>query len=152
MSQWLPRVARDLSLPTFYGVTSRGVVPPGLTSAHGCSASIDLAGGVDTAGGGRALARHPRHQDRHQDGPERHSTHPSPSVWGTNIYSTLNNTCNVIICVLFQQHTIHSTQHTRQEVREEVREEVMRIWRKTNNEEKYFVLCTGLDEFRTVAN
>ena len=68
---------RDLSLPTFYGITSRGVVPAGLTSAHGCSASIDLAGGVDTTGGGRALARHPRHQDRHQDGPERDSTHPS---------------------------------------------------------------------------
>jgi len=61
----------------FYGVTPRGVVPPGLTPAHGGPACIDLAGGVDTTGGGGTLARHPGHQDCHQDGPECQSSHPS---------------------------------------------------------------------------
>ena len=78
MILWLPRVAGDTdSLPTFYGVTPRGVVPPGLTPAYGSSACIDLAGGVDTTGGGGTLARHPGHQDCHQDGPECQSSHPS---------------------------------------------------------------------------
>ena len=92
MIQWLPRVGGDggfpgqKSLVTFYGVASRGVIPAGLTSAHGCSASIDLAGGVDTAGGGGALAGDPGHQDRHQERPESHSTHPSELPRGTNIY------------------------------------------------------------------
>ena len=87
MTPWLPGVGgdgdfpvrpqREISLPTFDGVTSRSVVPAWLTPAHGCSAGIDLAGGVDPAGGGGALAGHPGDQECQQEGPDRHSTHPS---------------------------------------------------------------------------
>ena len=87
-----------LSLPTFYGVAPRGVVPAGLAPADRSSARIDLAGGVDTAGGGGALASHPGDQDSHQQPAGSQSGHPSrlPGNLIVIISTEHNQTCNVI--------------------------------------------------------